>query len=302
MQTGAAKARQRAELGPPNDGARGSLRGGRRRRRRRRLRRGRSSRGRIHPSLLLASLVRSLHGHKHATDAIEQRGDTSQSACSTGREAGNDERRRRSRAANMKRERKQSAPLFSAPGVVSLLLVANERELQEKRVRVPSWSRCLVLYASSGVGRKREMKRKWTGRSIEFFLSFFARSDSSLTLHRLVSLVLRRRSSEKKKSETCPWQGRNTLSLSLGPTPSHPSRHRHRSLSTPAHRIRAERLAESRNRARILDAVESRVLGTTRRTWPPPSPRRGTPPGSASSRRATTAVARTLWRMRQLAT
>lgn len=188
-----------------------SLRGGRRRRQRRL---GESSRGRFRPSVLLESPFRSLPSNEHTADVTERRVDTSQSACRAGREAGNDEA-----ATPIARGEGKGRKLFalSFAGLVPSAALGRrerERELQEKkRVRVPSWSRCLFCTRLSGGWPMRE--RKESGRTIEFFFLRFARSG-------LASLILRisfdDTAARKKEERTPVLVGECGHSRSLDPT------------------------------------------------------------------------------------
>ena len=184
-----------------------SLRGGRRRRQRRL---GESSRGRFRPSVLLESPFRSLSSNEHTADVTERRVDTSQSACRAGREAGNDEA-----ATPIARGEGKGRKLFalSFAGLVPSAALGRrerERELQEKkRVRVPSWSRCLFLYAiKRGVA---EEGKKRSGRTIEFFFLRFARSGFGLT--HSSNLVRRHSGKKKRRANTCPCRRVWTLSV-----------------------------------------------------------------------------------------
>ena len=173
---------------------------------------------------------------------------------------------------------------------------------EEARARTILESLPFSERVQAGVVEERGKEVKFVDRVVFFFFFVCARS---LQLRCTLLFVRRRRSSSSSSSssEKKRRAGRHSL-FSLPrlntetpqPTPALFC------LGSGAPPSRRECLAESRNRpphppAKIL--VESQVLEGT---WPPPWPRRGTPPGSASSRRATTAAAPTLWRMRQQAT
>jgi len=184
-----------------------SLRGGRRRRQRRL---GESSRGRFRPSVLLESPFRSLPSNEHTADVTERRVDTSQSACRAGREAGNDEA-----ATPIARGEGKGRKLFalSFAGLVPSAALGRrerERELQEKkRVRVPSWSRCLFLYAIKRGVADEGKKRKWEDDRV-FFSSI---RSLGLGLTHSSNLVRRHSGKKKRRANTCPCRRVWTLSI-----------------------------------------------------------------------------------------
>ena len=85
-----------------------------------------------------------------------------------------------------------------------------ERELQEKkRVRVPSWSRCLFLYAIKRGVADEGKKRKWEDDRV-FFSSI---RSLGLGLTHSSNLVRRHSGKKKRRANTCPCRRVWTLSI-----------------------------------------------------------------------------------------
>ena len=184
-----------------------------------------------------------------------------------------------------------------------LLLSAEEREKESFRRRsVCAYHLGVAAFFCTRLSGGWPMReRKESGRTIEFFFLRFARSG-------LASLILRisfdDTAARKKEERTPVLVGECGHSRSLDPTLLPPQQ-------TPSlfpFVVSAPHSRRQGSRSREIGTLQSfdvrrRVLKQKHtHAWPPPWPRRGTPPGSASSRRATTAVAPTLWRTRQQAT